>query len=185
MSNSKTIPDPIIYDKQQINTNLNDNLTMLPNKKLTTQIDKQINVQQKQPRQHNFSSENPKMMNMNKNAREDDKPNIVSNQSKLNNVPNNQREHLSYSTLASQPVRQNKGTRKTDNVRLGFTETLKNRKEPKSTQQIKSMKICEDIFTNGSKVTKKNYYPSEFPKLTKLKPVIITMKKGGRKRNKL
>jgi len=81
------------------------------------------------------------------------------------------------------PKEDNKPSRKTKKVRLGFSETLKNQTEKRSPLQRKSTKVCEDIFINGSKVTKKYFYPSEFPKLTKIKPITVTMKKGG-KRNK-
>ena len=33
-------------------------------------------------------------------------------------------------------------------------------------------------------VTKKYFYPSEFPKLTKIKPIKLTIKKGGKRKRK-
>lgn len=78
----------------------------------------------------------------------------------------------------------NKPSRKTKKVRLGFSETLKNQTEKRSSLKRKSTNVCEDIFTNGSKVTKKYFYPSEFPKLTKIKPITVTMKKGGQRKTR-
>lgn len=83
-----------------------------------------------------------------------------------------------------QPPREDvKSSRKTKKLRLGFRETLKKSTKPPVPPLRVNPAICQDIFTNGSKVTKKYFYPSEFPKLTKIKPITVTMKKGG-KRNK-
>lgn len=65
----------------------------------------------------------------------------------------------------------------------GFRETLK----PLSTQNTKqttinSNVICPSIFKSGKNVTKKYYFPSEFPNLTKLKS--IGSMKGGTKTKK-
>jgi hypothetical protein len=66
--------------------------------------------------------------------------------------------------------------------RTGFTETLK--QQPNSNNQQKHIplkpSICQNIFINGSKTNNKYFYPSEFPKLTKIKPISILTKKGGR-----
>jgi hypothetical protein len=69
-------------------------------------------------------------------------------------------------------------TRKIQNV--GFTETLKQTINVQ--QKLKSLdpSICKDIFINGSKTNNKYFYPSEFPKLTKIKPISVLTKKGGR-----
>jgi hypothetical protein len=61
----------------------------------------------------------------------------------------------------------------------GFKETLR----PSSIQNLKqstinSNIICPAIFKSGKNVTKKYYFPSEFPYLTGLKSVVP---KGGRK----
>ena len=66
-----------------------------------------------------------------------------------------------------------------DNL-YGFTETLKKRSQTNIIQINKD--VCNPIFMNGSKVTKKYFYPSEFPKLTKIKPITVSMRGGRRKR---
>ena len=103
----------------------------------------------------------------------------TSNNSMLNNStnqPNNQTRQLFMSRMRS-------NTRKNINNRLSFRETLKNsNKQPIAPIQI-NPEICKTIFSNGSKVNKKYFYPSEFPKLTKIKPLksTISVKKGGKK----
>jgi hypothetical protein len=77
------------------------------------------------------------------------------------------------------PKKTNNATRK-----LGFTETL-TPKLNKSNQVVEIDKnTCQNIFINGSKMNAKHFYPSEFPKLTKIKPIVFTLKKGGRKKIK-
>jgi hypothetical protein len=67
---------------------------------------------------------------------------------------------------------------------LGFRETLKNttRKQAPPTQV--NPDICSHIFTNGSKVAKKYFYPSEFPKLTNIKQLPVLIKKGGKRKSR-
>ena len=56
---------------------------------------------------------------------------------------------------------------------LGFTETLK--RKPKLTNNLPlNINRCSNIFINGNKY----FYPSEFPKLTKIK--IASVLKGGK-----
>jgi len=64
-------------------------------------------------------------------------------------------------------------------IKTGFKETLK----PSTIQNLKQSTInaniiCPAIFKSGKNVTKKYYFPSEFPNLTKLKSIVP---KGGRK----
>ena len=67
---------------------------------------------------------------------------------------------------------------------LGFRETLTNpTKQPIPPLQV-NPDICQTFFTNGSKVNKKYFYPSEFPKLTKIKPITVSMKKGGKRKSR-
>lgn len=65
-----------------------------------------------------------------------------------------------------------------------FTKTLKKSTKPVAGPLRVNPDICKNIFTNGSKVTKKHFYPSEFPKLTKIKPITVTMKKGGKRKTR-
>jgi len=68
------------------------------------------------------------------------------------------------------------------NKLVGFTETLKktNANVEQKTKPLPNSTICQNIFINGSKTNNKYFYPSEFPKLTKIKPISILTKKGGR-----
>jgi len=67
---------------------------------------------------------------------------------------------------------------------LGFRETLTNpTKQPIPPLQV-NPDICQTFFTNGSKVNKKYFYPSEFPKLTKIKPITVSMKKGVKRKSR-
>ena len=78
------------------------------------------------------------------------------------------------------PTISKKKTRRTNNI--GFTETLKKSNVKITTKQRSNRDICNNIFINGSNVNNKYFYPSEFPNITKLKPVTFTVKKGGKKR---
>ena len=64
--------------------------------------------------------------------------------------------------------------------RLGFSESLKN--PPNKAILIAKPKanpnICNNIFINGLNVNKKFFYPSQFPNLTRIKPIAVTMKKN-------
>jgi hypothetical protein len=65
---------------------------------------------------------------------------------------------------------------------VGFTETLKktNAIVQQNPKPLPNSSICQNIFTDGSKINNKYFYPSEFPKLTKIKPISVLTKKGGR-----
>ena len=70
--------------------------------------------------------------------------------------------------------------------KLGFSETLKispNRSILKSKTK-RNPNICQNIFMNGINVTKKYFYPSQFPNLTRIKPIAVTMKKGGKRKSR-
>jgi hypothetical protein len=71
-------------------------------------------------------------------------------------------------------------TRKIQN--LGFTETLRqpNANNQQNPKPLPNSTICQNIFINGSKTNNKYFYPSEFPKLTKIKPITVLTKKGGK-----
>ena len=70
------------------------------------------------------------------------------------------------------------------NTKLGFRETLKMRVSKQKPVSVLNPNICQNIFMNGSKVTKKYFYPSEFPKLTKIKPITLSIKNGGKRKQK-
>lgn len=64
----------------------------------------------------------------------------------------------------------------------GFRETLK---EPVKKEFVKlDENICKNIFENGSKVNKAHFFPSEFPKLTRIKPITLSNKKGGKRKSR-
>jgi hypothetical protein len=66
---------------------------------------------------------------------------------------------------------------------VGFTETLKktNAIVQQKPKPLSNSTICQNIFTDGSKINNKYFYPSEFPKLTKIKPITILTKKRRKK----
>ena len=64
---------------------------------------------------------------------------------------------------------------------LSFRETLKNPDQQPIAPVKINKEICQNIFMNGSKNNKKYVYPSEFPKLTKIKPITVSIKRGGKK----
>jgi len=68
------------------------------------------------------------------------------------------------------------------NKLVGFTETLKktNGNVQQKPKPLPNSSICQNIFTDGSKINNKYFYPSEFPKLTKINPISVLTKKGGR-----
>ena len=70
----------------------------------------------------------------------------------------------------------------------GFRQTLKrSRKIVKPLHENPNI-ICKAILKSGKNLTKKYYFPSEFPNLTKLKPVIqkggLTKKRRGKNRKR-
>ena len=67
---------------------------------------------------------------------------------------------------------------------LGFSETLKTKVEQSKKLPTLNPNICQNIFVNGSKVNKKYFYPSEFPKLTKIKPITVSIKRGGKRKSR-
>jgi hypothetical protein len=74
----------------------------------------------------------------------------------FNEVPSNNSSNLQNTTKKQK--------------RLGFTETLK--RKTKITNNLPlNINTCPNIFKNGSKVNTKFFYPSEFPNLTKIKPI--------------
>ena len=64
---------------------------------------------------------------------------------------------------------------------MGFTETLIPKEKVTPITSI-NPNSCQNIYLNGFQINKKYSVPSEFPKLTKIKP--ITVKKGGNKKSK-
>lgn len=65
---------------------------------------------------------------------------------------------------------------------LGFRETLKPSAKIESSKIDKN--ICQNILTNGTKVNTKYFFPSEFPKITKINPITVTNKKGGQRKSR-
>jgi hypothetical protein len=61
----------------------------------------------------------------------------------------------------------------TPEKKLGFRETLSQTKKIVKSINATPNIICKSILKSGNNLTKKKYYlPSQFPNLTKLKPVI-------------
>ena len=67
---------------------------------------------------------------------------------------------------------------------VGFTETLKKTNANVQQNPLPNSSICQNIFTDGSKINNKYFYPSEFPKLTKINPISVLTKKGIKNKNK-
>jgi|688.fasta_scaffold299055_2 chromosome segregation ATPase len=66
----------------------------------------------------------------------------------------------------------------------GFSETLiRPYVKAKETPKI-DKNVCKNIFENSSKVNKAHFFPSEFPKLTRIKPITVSNKKGGKRKTK-
>jgi len=68
----------------------------------------------------------------------------------------------------------------------GFSETLvKPSAKEKETPKL-DKNVCKNIFKNGSKVNEAQFFPSEFPKLTRINPITITLsnKKGGKRKTR-
>jgi hypothetical protein len=75
-----------------------------------------------------------------------------------------------------------------DDVKLdektGFSETLvKPSVKAKGTPNL-DKNVCKNIFENGSKVNKAHFFPSEFPKLTRINPITVSNKKGGKRKTR-
>ena len=64
----------------------------------------------------------------------------------------------------------------------GFSETLKQVAGKETTTLDKN--VCQNIFINSSKLNKSHFFPSEFPKLTKMKSITVSNKKGGRRKSR-
>jgi hypothetical protein len=66
----------------------------------------------------------------------------------------------------------------------GFTETIvKNNKNNQQGPQKINMELCPQISDIGEIINNKYFFPSQFPNLTKIKPV-INIVKGGKKSRK-
>lgn len=61
---------------------------------------------------------------------------------------------------------------------LGFTETLKKAK-PKKPQKISENK-CQYIYEDNTKY----FFPSQFPNITKKRPITFALKKGGKRKTR-
>jgi hypothetical protein len=74
-------------------------------------------------------------------------------------------------------------------INAGFTETLVQRRFTNIGPMIPDLTLCPKILDTGKKVNGKYFFPSQFPNLTKHKPLVIDMSpqvpKGGRKSRKL
>lgn len=68
-------------------------------------------------------------------------------------------------------------------VQTGYSETLV--KPPVKNESVKlDESICQNIFSNGLKVNKGHFFPSQFPKLTRIKPITVSNKKGGKRKTR-
>jgi hypothetical protein len=68
--------------------------------------------------------------------------------------------------------------------KIGFRETLKRKGEtPKKPRKI-DKNICQNIFMNGSKVNKAHFFPSQLPKITKIRPITVSLKRGGKRKTR-
>ena len=70
-----------------------------------------------------------------------------------------------------------------DKDNLGFTESLISTKKEDIKKNELSVKICDNIFSNGLNVNGKYFYPSQFPNLTKTKSISNNVKVGGKNVN--
>jgi len=74
-------------------------------------------------------------------------------------------------------------------INAGFTETLVPRRFTNTGPIRPDLTLCPKILDTGKKVNGKYFFPSQFPNLTKHKPLVIDMSpqvpKGGRKSRKL
>jgi hypothetical protein len=74
-------------------------------------------------------------------------------------------------------------------INAGFTETLVQRRFANVGPMIPDMTLCPKILDTGKKINSKYFFPSQFPNLTKHKPLVIDMdpqvSKGGRKSRKI
>ena len=78
----------------------------------------------------------------------------------------------------AEPTEESKPPEKT-----GFSETLVKPVKSKEIPKL-DIKVCENTFINGSKVNKKFYCPSQFPKLTRIKSITVSNKKGGKRKTR-
>lgn len=103
----------------------------------------------------------------------------------LSNVSSTQRSFLTNNALVPPPVVTNSAHRRPPKEEsVGFSETLKKRAKKPEPYISVDPNICENIFTNGSKVTTKYFYPSQIPKITKIKPITVSIKKGGKRKSR-
>ena len=74
-------------------------------------------------------------------------------------------------------------------INAGFTETLVQRRFANVGPMRPDMTLCQKILDTGKKINSKYFFPSQFPNLTKHKPLVIDMdpqvSKGGRKSRKI
>ena len=67
-------------------------------------------------------------------------------------------------------------------VKTGFRETLKPAEKKESVKLDEN--ICQNIFTNGLNINKGHFFPSQFPKLTRIKSITASNKKGGKRKSR-
>jgi hypothetical protein len=68
--------------------------------------------------------------------------------------------------------------------RTGFTETIVRKVKNPMGPQRPNLTLCPTIFNTGNRVNEKYFIPSQFPNITKIKPIVIDVKpktKGGGK----
>lgn len=112
--------------------------------------------------------------------------NRISNEQKIPiEIPNDQDVPIantksSVSNLI--PIGEEKRINLSNIGNIGFTETLKKEK-PKEPQKISKNK-CPNIFKVGSEVNTTYFFPSQFPKLTRIKSITVSNKKGGKRKTR-
>jgi hypothetical protein len=102
----------------------------------------------------------------------DSNPDVKNKTRKNRNTP----EEIEMKEFSRSPIINTKN--------LGFSESIKRKKEDQKKSNTISQNICEYIFINGSKVNKKFYCPSQFPKLTRIKSITVSNKKGGKRKTR-
>ena len=161
---------------------------LTPNKKRN--IDKQIEI--REIRKTQLNKQYKILKNMLKKITDNNalpppkpvKPSISPSNSVLSNsLPSNSlpSKPVPSNPVPSNPILPIKPPKASKSPLLGFTETLKLSSPPPPKQGV-NPNLCDIIYTTGSKTQKnKYYYPSEFPKITKRKPITLSGKKGGKR----
>lgn len=136
-----------------------------------------------------------------KEEKEDDNEstNLISNNPQLSRPGDIEMTNLASDTITrknrgsiprgrlSSPLRSPQLTRRNRPSNTGFSETIVPRSVISSAPMRQNMELCPKILDTGKRVNDKFFIPSQFPNLTKTKPVAVDVKtsvKGGRKSKK-